>query len=337
MRLAFALPTPAETGGGGGTDYVNGLVPALRGLGHEVELLEGDDPALPDGAMPVIDGMLLPRLRSRLEALVAADAAVLVHHVSAAAGRDEGARDGVLAIEREMLPRIRRVIATSRPVADRVQSEFGVAATPVLPGARDLPRNQPGGEAPVVLSVGVLTRRKGHDLLLRAMAQLVDLQWRLVIAGDSGREPAHARELAALIEELGLARRATLLADPDPGALQEAWKQASVFALATRWESYASGVAEALRRGIPAVVSDGGEAGTLVPPEAGAVCSKDDMATFGKCLRRLLFDRPLREEMAAAAWDAGQRLPGWTEQARAFVRALDGTLSPNRLPSGEGF
>src|SRR5205823_5828100 len=99
---------------------------------------------------------------------------------------------------------------------------------------------------------------------------------------DAGREPAHARELAALIEELGLAHRATLLADPRSEALRRAWEQADLFALATRWEGYASVVAEALRRGIPVVVSDGGEAGALVPPEAGAVCAKDDMATFGK-------------------------------------------------------
>src|SRR5947209_1544819 len=137
MRLAFALPTPAETGGGGGTDYVNGLTAALRVLGHAVEVLEGNEPVLPEGAVPVIDGMLLPRLRPRLEELVATGAVALVHHVSAAAGRDEGAREGVRAIEREMLPRLRRIIATSRPVAERLHGEFGIAATPVSPGARD--------------------------------------------------------------------------------------------------------------------------------------------------------------------------------------------------------
>jgi glycosyltransferase involved in cell wall biosynthesis len=325
MRLAFALPTPAETGGAGGTDYVNGLTAALRELGHAVEVLQGGDPVLPKGALPVIDGMLLPRLRPRLEELVAADAVALVHHVSAAAGRDEGARAGVRAIEREMLPRLRRIIATSGPVAERLQSEFGITARAVLPGARDLPRSQPNGDMPLVLSVGVLTRRKGHDLLLCAMARLVDLPWRLVIAGDAGREPAHARELAALIEQLGLSRRATLLADPDAETLRRAWEQAALFALATRWEGYASAVAEALRRGIPVVVTDGGEAGTLVPPDAGALCAMDDMATFGKCVRRALFDRPLREDMAAAAWDAGQALPGWAAQAGTFVAALEAT------------
>ncbi|MBV8914464.1 MAG: glycosyltransferase family 4 protein [Acetobacteraceae bacterium] len=323
MRFAFVLAPPAETGGAGGTDYVNGLVPALRELGHEALIVQGGDGALPPGYVPVIDGMLLPSLRPRIGELVAADAVALVHHVSAAAGREDGAREAVLAIEREMLPRLRCIVATSQPVAERIQAEFDVQAHAVLPGSRDLPRNRVDADEPLVLSVGVLTRRKGHDLLLRAMARLTDLPWRLVIAGDAGREPAHAAELAALVEELGLTRRATLIPDPTGQDLQRAWEQATIFALATRWEGYAAPVAEALRRGVPVVVTDGGAAGALVPPDAGAVCPRDDMATFGKCLRRLLFDRTLRAEMAEAAWQAGQKLPGWPEQAQAFLSIME--------------
>jgi glycosyltransferase involved in cell wall biosynthesis len=324
MHLAFALAPAAETGGGGGRDYVSGLIPALRDLDHRVETIEGGEGRFPAGAALVIDGLLLPRLRSRLDELMAADAVALVHHLSAAAGRDNGAREAVLAIEREMLPHIRRIVTTSRLVAERIAAEFGVVAVAVPPGIDALPRNAPVTDELVVLSVGVLTRRKGHDFLLRAMARLVDLPWRLVIAGDAGREPAYAAELAALIEELGLGHRATLIADPSREQLARAWDEAAVFALATRWEGYASAVAQALRRGVPVVVSDGGDAGALVPPDGGAVCKRDDMPTFGKCLRRLLFDRDLRAEMADAAWRAGQKLPGWPQQARAFAKILEG-------------
>ncbi len=323
MHFAFALPSPAETGAGGGTDYINGLISALRELGHEIQLLAGDPPRFPPNAIPVIDGMLLPRLSPQLETLAAAGAVAVVHHIAAAAGRNGGERERVLAIERGMLPRLRRVIATSAPVASRLESEFGVTAVAILPGVRHLPRSTPDPDDPVVLSVGVLTRRKGHDLLLRAAARLADLPWRLVIAGDSGRDPAYAAELATLIDELGLSHRAALLADPTPEALEQAWASASVFALATRWEGYPSAVAVALRRGIPVLVTDACEAGPLVPTDAGAICPADDMATFGKCLRRLLFDHDLRAGMTAAAWHAGQDLPGWEKPAREFLTALE--------------
>jgi len=324
MHIAFAVMPPAETGGTGGTHYLAGLIPALRGLGHRVDVLDGDDVVLPPGAVPVIDGMRLPRLQDRADALAESGASVLVHHISAAAGRDAGAREAVRAAEAALIPRMRRVIATSATVAAQLRELFGVAADFVAPGAVDLPRNCASADPPLVLSVGVLTRRKGHDLLLRAMARLTDLEWRLVIAGDSSREPAHAAELAALIEELGLRHRATLLADPEPDALRRAWETAGLFALATRWEGYAAGVAEALRRGIPVAVTEGGASGELVPPEAGAVVNREDQPTFGKVLRRMIFDHALRAEMAEAAWEAGQRLPGWPEQAAKFAALLEG-------------
>ena len=323
MHLAFALPAPAETGGGGGTDYIAGLVDALRDLGHHVDLLTGSSPRFPSGALPVVDGMLLPRLHDRIDELLGADAVTIIHHVSAAAGRDDAARRSVTAIERQMLPRVRRVVATSEPVAERLHAEFGVAAHIAPPGARDLPRATPDEDGPLILSVGVMTRRKGHDRLLRAAARLTDLPWRLVIAGDAGREPAHAAELAALVDELGLRSRTELLADPAPDAIERAWNAASVFALATSWEGYPSAVAEALRRGIPVVVTANGDPGKLFPPEAGASVPLDDMATFGKCLRRLLYDRGLRRDMADEAWRAGQNLPTWRARAERFVTYLE--------------
>jgi glycosyltransferase involved in cell wall biosynthesis len=323
MHLAFAIPDPVDTGSGGGADYVRGLVQALLDLGHAVDLLTGPDDTLPAGAVPIIDGMLLPKLRPRLDDLVAADAVVLVHHVSAAAGRDAGAREQVRAIEAEMLPRMRRVVATSAPVAERLGNEFNIAAELVPPGARDLPRATPADDDPVILSVGVLTRRKGHDLLLRAASRLTDLPWRLVIAGDSGREPAHAAELAALIDELGLAHRAELHADPSPETMQRLWRTASLFALATRWEGYPAAVAEALRRGIPVVVTTAGDPGKLVPVEAGAVVPLDELPSFGKAMRRILFDRTLRHDLADAAWHAGQQLPTWRTRAERFAAYLE--------------
>ena len=323
MHIAFALPSPAQSGSGGGAPFGPAMAAALRGLGHRAELLHGAAPSFPPGALPVIDGMLLPGLLPRLQELAGADAVVVVHHVSAAAGRDRTTRDEVREAERQMLPRFRRIIASSEVVADQLAQEFGVAAPHVvLPGAHDLPRSA----APDcrILSAGVLTPRKGHDRLLHAMARLTDLDWHLTIAGDAGRDPAHADGLVALIPELGLGGRVTLLADPTEAGLDSAWSTASLFALATRWEAYASGVAEALRRGIPAVVTQGGGSGALLTPETGAVCAPDDPATFGKVLRRLIFDGTLRAGMAEAAWQAGRRLPGWDQQARAFETILKG-------------
>lgn len=320
MHIAFALPDRADTGGGG-LAYAEAMAASLQTTGHAVEVIQGPDPAWAAGVVPVIDGLLLPHLLPRLNDLIDAGAVALIHHALAAAGRNAAQRTEVAAAMRTMLPRLRHVVATSRPVADRLIQEFGVATVTVVePGADALPRSVAAGGPCRILSVGVLTPRKGHDVLLRALARLPDLDWSLTIAGAAGRDPEYAARLAAMIPELGLVGRVQLLADPDDAALDALWRQAEVFALATRWEGYAAGVAEALRRGVPVVVTEGG--GALVTMDAGAVCTLEDEPTLSKCLRRVVFDRALRADMATSAWRAGQRLPGWPAQAALLDQVL---------------
>ena len=331
MQIAFALPRPDAAQGGDSARYAERMATALRQSGHDVTVLQDDDPSFPPGTVPVIDGLLLPALLPRLDELVRRDAVALVFHASARAGRDPAARPAVQAAERAMLPALRRVVATSAAVAERLVAEFGVASTAVTvapPGLDDLPRSTgprgTGSGECRILSVGVLTPRKGHDLLLRALARLGDLAWTLDIAGADGRDPAHADHLAALAADPALAGRVRLVRNPEPAALDALWRGADLFALATRWEGYPAAVAEAMRRGLPLLVSAGGSAADLVPPDAGLACALDDEPTLSKCLRRLVFDRGLRAGMAEASWAAGQRLPGWPEQAALLDQLLRG-------------
>ena len=224
-----------------------------------------------------------------------------------------------------MLPRLSRVIATSRPVAERLQVDHGLADVPVLlPGIAELARaGGSGGPGVHILSAGVITPRKGHDRLLRALSRLVDLEWTLTIAGDAQRDAVHAKSVAAAIEEHGLASRVTLLADPSDAALDAEWARADLFALASSWEAYPSGIAEALRRGIPVVGPSVGEVPAMVPHSAGILCPPDDAVTLSKCLRRAIFDLGLRAALAEGAWQAGQAMPGWPQQALAFLSLIE--------------
>lgn len=317
MRLCLIAPEPRPQGGG--SLMLAGLIPALRGLGHTTETAAGPLP----GAVPLVDGMVLPSLEPELETLVAADAIALVHHLGAAGGRDPACRERVRGIERRMLRRLRRVVATSQPVAERLACEMEVTATVITPGLPHLPRVRPAAGGPcAIVSFGVLTPRKGHETLLRALGRLTDLDWTLTIAGDAGRDPACAARLPPLIEALGLGRRVTLVADPAPEALAAAWDGAALFALASTWEGWPQGAAEALRRGVPVVATAVGGLPALVPSAAGLLVAPGDEATFGKVLRRAIFDQPLRESLAEHAWRAGCALPGWPQQALLFDAVL---------------
>jgi glycosyltransferase involved in cell wall biosynthesis len=81
-------------------------------------------------------------------------------------------------------------------------------------------------------------------------------------------------------------------------------------------------IAEALKRGLPVVVTAGGAAGNLITPESGCVCPPGDRDQVSKSLRRLIFGDDLRREMAEHAWRLGQTLPSWQTQTARFAEAL---------------
>jgi glycosyltransferase involved in cell wall biosynthesis len=165
--------------------------------------------------------------------------------------------------------------------------------------------------------------RKGHDVLLRALARLTDLDWRLTIAGGAERDPVHARGLRALAEELGIAGRVAFAGEVDAAVLDHLYDGADIFALATHWEGYGMVAAEALARGIPLAVTAGGAIAEVAPVEASVVSPAGDDVSLSKGLRRMIFDADLRAEMAEAAWQAGQRLPRWADRAAAFAAELE--------------
>ncbi len=343
-RLRLVLPAPLHAVSGGHV-YDRAMLAGLRGLGcpAEAAALAGEHPTpdaaalaaaasllddLEPGERLVIDGACLPAFAPLADALVTRDAAALVHHPTALeTGRDEAARARLRGIETALLPRLRRIIVTSDDTAARLVAEFAVQAERIRvvhPGIADAPRS-PGPAATdgcMVLAVGTLLPRKGHDVLLRALARLPDLDWTLTIVGGE-RDADYAAQLRGLAESLGVAARVRFAGELDATALQPLWQRAAVFALATYYEGYGMVVAEALRRGVPVATTAGGAVAALVPAAAGVIAAPGDHAALANGMRRMIYDAALRRQMADAAWQHGRALPGWDEQARAFARALE--------------
>ncbi len=345
MPAPVALLVPGRIDAvSGGYGYDRRIVAGLRATERAVEVVElaGRHPlpdeaaedaaraaldALPDGTRIVIDGLGLPAFAGLANQLLERGAVGLIHHPTALeTGFSEADRDALRARERRLFPRMARLVATSRLTAERLGPEFGVDAARVAvvePGTDPAPRAAgSGGPGCAILSVGTLVPRKGHDVLLRALARLTDLEWSLTIAGG-GRDAVHAAGLAALAEDLGITARVTFAGEVDDAALEALYAGADLFALATHWEGYGMAAAEALARGLPLAITAGGAIADLAVQGTAIIAPPGDDVSLSRGMRRAIYDAELRGKMAEAAWAAGQALPRWTDRATLFAAVLD--------------
>ena len=342
IRAAFAVPGELGTPTGGyayarrllagaheaGTDLTHIALPGRFPAPSAAELEETARVlrALPAGEPILIDGLALGVLPAEMLRALPGPVVALCHHplaLETGVTPDDVRR--LAASERAALGACVRVIATSATTARTLVAEFDVpeALLTVAPPGTDpaLRARGSGGPGVAILSVGSLTRRKGHDLLIRALGGLADLDWHLRIVGPADRDPAHSRELKALVEGEGLARRVTLAGALDDRAVAEAYARADLFVLASRYEGFGMVYAEAMAHGLPVVGCAAGAvaeatrgAARLVPPE--------DATALGEALASLISDGAARTALAEACWQAAQGFARWSDTAAAVAAVL---------------
>ncbi|WP_431284169.1 glycosyltransferase family 4 protein [Humitalea sp. 24SJ18S-53] len=341
--IALLVPGSIDTISGG-YGYDRRLIAGLREAGRPVTVVElpGRHPlpdavaeaaaraaleTIPHTSRIVVDGLCLPAFAGLEGSLRARRAVGLIHHpTSLETGLSAADRAELLARESALFPAMAHLVATSRLTAERLAPDFAVDAgriAVVEPGTDPAPRSGgSGGPGCVILSVGTLLPRKGHDVLLHALGRLIDLDWSLTIVG-ANRDPAHAEALRGLARDLGIADRVVFGGEMAGDALEALYARSDLFALATHWEGYGMAAAEALARGLPLAITAGGAIGDLASPGTAIVAAPGDAVSLSRGMRRPMYDRAIRAQMADAAWAAGQLLPRWHDQAARFAAILD--------------
>jgi glycosyltransferase involved in cell wall biosynthesis len=216
-------------------------------------------------------------------------------------------------------------ITTSAFMAQSVLARApGARVRVVLPGVTATVRVDAGAHdrVPRVLTVGNFERRKGHLLLLAALAALRDLAWTWTVVGDLGADPACSGEFTAAVAASGLASRIHMLGRRPPADVQELMAAADVFALLSANEPYGMVYAESIASGTPVVAwRQGGAREIVADGVTGLLATPGDVAAAGVHLRALLAQPELRAQMRHACAAAPVR--SWQDCARDFVAACD--------------
>jgi phosphatidylinositol alpha-1,6-mannosyltransferase len=242
-----------------------------------------------------------------------------------------------------------RVIANSRHTQSILERDWGIPAerivvmhpgvdtgtfVPARPDARVRARLGWQGRR-VVLTVGALQKRKGQDMMIRALPIIrkacPDVLY--AVAGE-GWEQTYLEDLVA---ELGVRDAVQFRGIPDDRGLIECYQQCDLFVLANRqvgWDFEGFGIVllEAQACGKPVVAgASGGTVETLDAPHTGLVVPCESPVGLADTVVRLLEDPELRVGMGARGrqwverfdWDALGR------QARGLFKQ-----DPGQAPQG---
>lgn len=163
------------------------------------------------------------------------------------------------------------------------------------------------GQPVTFVYVGQFIARKGLDLWVRAASALkargvAPFRLRFIGGGDEGW-------LRGLVGEAGLEDHVEWSGFLSGEALREAIREADVFVLPSRHDTYAVVTHEAACLGLPLLVSKhAGSAEALVREGVnGRIIDPDDTASFAKAMEEML-DTQVRERMATASRHTGEEM-----------------------------
>jgi glycosyltransferase involved in cell wall biosynthesis len=225
--------------------------------------------------------------------------------------------DGLLAVSEAM----KADMAAIGMPADRIRVHHtGVDLDCFAPRDRVVAKAAYAVTGPLVVSLGALIPRKGHDIAIDAVAALPGVS--LLIAGEGPERSA----LQAKIDSLGLGEQVKLLGSIPHADLPALLAAADVMALASASEGLANAWVEALACGTPIVITAAGGAAEVVTDVAYGRIAVRDSGAFTQAIGELLAHLP---EQAAVR--RGAERFTWEANSAALFEHLAGLADQRRL------
>ncbi len=225
--------------------------------------------------------------------------------------------DGLLAVSGAM----KEDMAALGMPASRIAVHYtGIDRPPFKPGNQAAAKLALHTRGPLIASVGALIPRKGHAVVIEALAALPGVT--LAIIGEG---PDRDR-LERLAGSLGVGERVRFMGRIAHDALSTLLVAADVMALASSSEGLANAWVEALACGTPIVVTDAGGAREIVTSDAaGRIVIRDPLA-FAAAIADLLARPPPPDAVAACV----ERF-SWTANGVALHDHLAGLVARRQV------
>lgn len=172
---------------------------------------------------------------------------------------------------------------------------------------------------PTILSVGSISQRKGHLLLVKAfeIVHKTVPSAKLIIAGTLTEE-AYYTQLQNKIEKLHLKQSVELLTNIPQEQLLQKYQEATIFALHSQEESQGIALVEAMATGLPIVSTlVGGIPFVVKNGETGLLSKYGDIDSFANNMIELLTNEDQRTKMSELARHTAQSY-SWPEIAKVI-------------------
>lgn len=341
-RLVFALPGDPETRTGGYL-YDKRLLAELQSCGWSSELIRLPevltDPervpeanrrlaAVPAGLPIMVDGLALGVLPEAAMALAARGPLIaLVHHpLAEETGLTVEEATRLRDLERAALRPAHAIVVTSPATARSLVGTYGVEPsriTVAVPGVDPAPLATGTGRPFTLLSVGSLTKRKGHAVLLQALEAVAFTDFRVILAGSPHRDRAEAERLRRLAATHPHAERINFAGEVESVTLAQLYRAADLFVLPSFHEGYGMVLTESLARGVPVVATTAGAIPDTLPPDAARLVPPGDPVALAETLQHLMTDDEAYDALKDAAQAAREHLPSWGETGRRVAALLE--------------
>jgi glycosyltransferase involved in cell wall biosynthesis len=228
-----------------------------------------------------------------------------------------------LSIERVLARQTDVFVAVGEREAAEGRSALRAREMVVVPNGVDVDFWSPDGpraprsEGPLVVCVGRLSRQKGQDLAIHALARMRNREVTLRLLGDG---PAR-NEMETLAHALGVSDRVEFWGSvPDPDRHLRA---ADIVIVPSRWDGMSLALLEAMAVGTAIIATD--VSGSEALGDAGVVVPVDDVSRLSAAMDELIDGEIRRRELADAARRASLRY-SLDENLRGLISVWDELL-----------